>query len=139
MITVGNYDKVPGSFSQDLAHILRAMLTVKAKHRPDCKTLLQMPCIVKRINENHLQVLDDPEELNKEMLNTINIPKNLKFLSGTLPKPNYEPLKLRMMDKRNFLKTLQVGHHLLTTNQSPRDRDFKSHSLPRIKYLSIPK
>ena len=108
---------------------MQKLLTVDSRRRPDCTELLMMPCLLKRMNENHLQEIDD-DELNQEMLNTITIPKNLKFLSKTLPKPNYAPLRLRMIDRSNFLKTLynvEDNGSLLSID------DFKSHSLPRIK------
>ena len=84
------------------------LLQVNPKKRPDATKLLALPSIIKRMNDKHLQEIEN-EDLVPEMLNTIRIPKNLKFLSETLPKPNYEPMKLRMVDKGKFLKTLQTN------------------------------
>ena len=40
-------------------------------------------------------------------MRTICIPKNLNFLSETLHPANYDPLKLKVIEKGRFLKTLQ--------------------------------
>ena len=66
---------------------------------------MKLPSIVKRIDASHLKAVDT-EELIPEMLRTIKIPQNLKQLGDRLPKANYEPLKLTLMDKNNFLASL---------------------------------
>jgi NIMA (never in mitosis gene a)-related kinase 1/4/5 len=81
------------------------MLNVNPASRPDCQQLLQNPVMLKRMKDAHLQEIDD-NELKEEMLRTITIPKNLKFLSETLPKPNYEPLRLRVIEKHRFMNTI---------------------------------
>ena len=40
------------------------------------------------------------------LLNTIRIPKNIHYLTDRLPKPNYQPLKTRNIDKQRFIRTL---------------------------------
>ena len=60
----------------------------------------------------------DTEELVPEMLRTIKMPSNLKKLGESLPKSNYEPLKLMSVDKTNFIQDLEKGRvknkHLLS-------------------------
>ena len=63
-----------------------------------------MPAIVKRIDDKYLIEVDETGML--EMLNTIKIPKNLHYLTERLPNPNYEPLKLKKVDKNRFMQTL---------------------------------
>ena len=58
------------------------------------------------------------------MLKTIRIPQNLKHLGEALPKPNYEPVKLMTMEKKNFLEVLE---------RSRRLQDKQAHSLINLK------
>lgn len=60
-----------------------------------------MPVIIKRMNDSLLTEVD--EGIQRNLLNTIKIPKNLHYLTDKLPKPNYEPLKTKTIDKRKFL------------------------------------
>jgi len=39
-------------------------------------------------------------------MKTIIIPKDLHYLTDRLPEPNYEPLRLKQIDKYKFLQTL---------------------------------
>jgi len=52
------------------------------------------------MNENLLFEVDEGINI---LLNTIRIPKNMHYLTDRLPKPNYQPLKLRKIDKQRFL------------------------------------
>lgn len=103
------------------------MLTVSTKLRPDSNKLLQLPSILNRINLDHLKFVND-EELNQQMLSTIKIPKNLKYLSETLPEPNYQPPIFRTIEKGHFLHTIQ------STNPSST-KELKSHSLPKMNQI----
>ena len=67
--------------------------------------MLQLPAIVKRMDDKHLNEVDD-EERNELLLNTIRVPKNLHFLTERLPKANYTPLRTKKIDKHRFLQTL---------------------------------
>lgn len=53
------------------------------------------------------------------LLNTIKIPKNLHYLTDRLPKPNYEPLKARKVDKRKFLQTLAGYRDVPSAAETP--------------------
>lgn len=59
-----------------------------------------------RIQESHMSVLDT-EENKQEFLKTILVPDNLKKLKEHLPKPNYEPLKLKIEEKESFIERLE--------------------------------
>jgi NIMA (never in mitosis gene a)-related kinase len=49
------------------------------------------------------KILNSVDEPNPEFMKTIIIPKNLHYLTERLPEPNYQPLKLKKIDKHNFL------------------------------------
>ena len=55
------------------------------------------------MNDIHLTEID---EAMPNLLNTIKIPKNLHYLTDSLPKPNYAPLKTRRIEKAKFVQTL---------------------------------
>ena len=67
-----------------------------------------------------LQALDGSESI-PEMLKTIVIPQNLKLLSSSLPKANYEPLRLSNIDKASFMEQ----YH----NKQPKPRHAQSLAL----------
>ena len=52
-----------------------------------------MPAVEEHLNDN------DEEEMNKELLNTIKIPRNMKLLVGKLPKSQYEEDKMEERDE----------------------------------------
>ena len=45
-----------------------------------------MPGIIKRIDEKYCVEVEDMQNM---LLNTIRIPKNIHYLTDSLPKPNY--------------------------------------------------
>lgn len=61
-----------------------------------------------RIQESHLTTVD-ASDAKVEFLQTIRVPENFKQLKDSLPKPNYEPLKLKMEVKDSFLHQLDAN------------------------------
>jgi len=100
----GYYPRIPTHYSQDLSNVIRALLQVSPHLRPGCDKMLQLPAMLKRIEDKHLTELD--ENFQNSLLNTIRIPKNIHFLTDRLPKANYNPMKLRNVDRNKFLQTL---------------------------------
>ena len=88
----GVYNKIPEKFSNDLFTVVQFLLQVNPDNRPSCEQILNHPIIVNRIeffkSVNNNEICEQEEE--KNLLNTIHMPKNLLFLSDKLPKPNYE-------------------------------------------------
>ncbi len=64
---------------------------------------MQLPSVIKRLEERHLMEVD---EGNPIFLNTIKFPKNLHYLTERLPAPNYEPLKIKKVEKSKFVQTV---------------------------------
>jgi NIMA (never in mitosis gene a)-related kinase len=77
---------------------------------------------MKHMDSSHFIQVD---ETNPEMLQTIRIPKNLHFLIEKLPKPNYHPMKIIKLDRKNFFNTIGGG-----VDSSPNV--LKSTKLPQI-------
>ena len=86
-VTKGQYNKIPNQFSSDLSNIIQLLLQVDPDKRPSCDLLLKNNIIQKRIQffKNYCEDLSEDQAL----LKTIVIPKNLMFLGGNLPGPNY--------------------------------------------------
>jgi hypothetical protein len=40
------------------------------------------------------------------LLQTIKFPKKFHYLTAMLPKPNYNPLKVKLIDKYKYIQTL---------------------------------
>lgn len=109
----GYYPRIPTHYSQDLSNVIRALLQVSPHLRPSCDKILQLPAIIKRMEERHLTEAEDA--MQNALLNTIRIPKNLHFLTERLPKANYALLKTKKVDKHKFLQTL-AGYKDLSSN-----------------------
>uniref|UniRef100_A0A7S3P0T9 non-specific serine/threonine protein kinase n=1 Tax=Euplotes crassus TaxID=5936 RepID=A0A7S3P0T9_EUPCR len=88
----GKHPKISNNYSRDLSSIISTLLNVKPSERPSCEQILHMPAV-----EEHLTNEDD-SDMNKELLNTIKIPRNMKLLQGKLPKSQYEDDKIEEMD-----------------------------------------
>eukprot|EP00825_Cyclidium_porcatum_P029058 TRINITY_DN3113_c0_g1_i4.p1 TRINITY_DN3113_c0_g1~~TRINITY_DN3113_c0_g1_i4.p1 ORF type:complete len:631 (+),score=127.44 TRINITY_DN3113_c0_g1_i4:119-2011(+) len=130
----GYYPKIPPQFSQDLANVIRALLQVAPHLRPSCDKILQLPAVQKRLNESLLVEVDEQQSF---LLNTIRIPKNLHYLTDRLPKPNYQPLKLRKIDKHQFLQTLACYRELSQIPQGIEEQQSQTGSsivLPKIQH-----
>jgi len=91
-VCAGKFPKIPNDFSRDLATIISTLLKVKPSERPSCEQILHMPAV-----EEHLTV-EDENDMNIELLNTIKIPRNMRLLQGKLPKANYEEDKIEERD-----------------------------------------
>lgn len=86
----GLYPRIPFAYSADLSNIIRCMLQVLPDCRPATDKLLALSSVLKWSGES-----TEKEEGEIHMMSTIKIPKNLTFLTGQLPKPQYEDQKSR--------------------------------------------
>lgn len=127
----GYYPKVPGHFSQDLNSIIRALLQITPHLRPNCDKILQYPSVLKRIEERHLFEVD--EEI-PQLLNTIKFPKNLHYLTDRLPAPNYNPVKIRKVDKMKYMQTMGAKISNVDEESMNNESSFskKNSDLPKI-------
>lgn len=96
-VLAGKFPKLPSEYSRDLTTLVATLLKVKPSERPSCEQILHMPVV-----EEHL-TMDDDNEINQELLNTIKIPRNIYLLKGKLPRSQYEDEKLEEMDNVDAL------------------------------------
>lgn len=73
----------------------------------------------------------DKDQPVPELLKTIRVPQNLKQLESALPKPNYEPLLLTHVDKKNFL--LELEKNLITRSVKSLGQASKPSGYARRK------
>jgi len=84
----GIFDPIPSVYSSELEHFISMCLQVSASARPSCDQLLNTPLVQKKGLEL-LKDLNDASPRLPELLETIRIPKNIRWLSKQLPKPKY--------------------------------------------------
>ena len=125
----GYYPKVPGHYSQDLNSIIRALLQVTPHLRPSCEKILQFPSILKRIEERHLLEVDEDIPM---LLNTIKFPKNLHYLTERLPGPNYNPVRVRKIDKMKYMQTMGAKINAVEDDSIENSFSKKNIDLPKI-------
>lgn len=64
--------------------MIKSLLQVAPTQRPSSQNILEMPIVLKHMNDSDLEFMQP-----SELLNTIKIPKNLIMLANQFPKPNY--------------------------------------------------
>lgn len=99
----GYYPNIPSHYSKDLSNVIRSMLNVNPKKRPNCDDLASSSIISSKIDDLFNCDMDPYEN---ELLETIKCPKNIESLSkNRLPQPTYESpkkVKVRIAEKINL-------------------------------------
>jgi len=134
-IIKGKY-KITDKYSKELNEILKLLLNVEQKERPSCDELLKNNIIKNKIEffEENKKFNDDiNNNEDKELLKTIKISKNLLFLSGRLPKANYNNEK---ENEINNLKTID-NNKLLIKSITSINEEKKNYILPSIKLNNL--
>ena len=133
-IIKGKYNKIPEKYSKELNEILKLLFNVNPKERPSCDELLKNSIIKNKIEffeENNKFNDDINNNEESELLKTIKISKNLLFLSGRLPKANYNN-----ENEANNIKTLN-NNKLLIKSITSINEEKKDYILPTIKLKNI--
>ena len=133
-IIKGKYNKIPEKYSKELNEILKSLFNVNPKERPSCDELLKNSIIKNKIEffeENNKFNDDINNNEESELLKTIKISKNLLFLSGRLPKANYNN-----ENEANNIKTLD-NNKLLIKSITSINEEKKDYILPTIKLKNI--
>ena len=146
----GYYPDISNKYSKDLSEILKLMIQIEVGARPCCDELLSMPIIKKRIdffnnknNQNEIKDKNNDSIINKELLKTIRVPKNISNLSRNLPKPNYisnsfdldiidsnkkkkDSITNKLSNKIEFLNYKNGGNILLNNNSNKNINNKRS-------------
>ena len=134
-IIKGKY-KTNDKYSKELNEILKLLLNLDPKERPSCDELLKNSIIKNKIEffEENKKFNDDiNNNEDKELLKTIKISKNLLFLSGKLPKANYNNEK---ENEINNIKTME-NNKLLIKSITSINEEKKDYILPSIKLKNL--
>ena len=93
-ILKGNLPKIPEHFSNDIWTMLKLMIQVSPKKRPNAEQLMEHPIFKKRSQKYYPEFEDEEYDTaykgQSHLLKTIRIPKNIMHLSSRLPKKNYD-------------------------------------------------
>ena len=117
----GNYPKISDKYSNDLSLIVNLLIRVDPNARPSCEQILKLNVIQKRIEYFKTFGGDDVTE-DQALLQTINIPKNLLFLSDKLPQPNYDG-----NSKKNYNSFSHSGKQLLLEKEEKMRKNNTVH------------
>jgi serine/threonine protein kinase len=88
----GYFSPMDRGFSADLVDLVRMCLSQDPNHRPSIDEIMRMPCIVRRLNSG-LRVSPADAKVDKPLIGTIRVPRDLKLLSHKLPTAAYSPMK----------------------------------------------
>lgn len=100
-ICKGSFLRIPAHFSNDIWQIVQAMLNVEPSKRPSCGQLIESNLFqyyadklagLEMVDDNFIKTIETGKlaSTTSTLLNTIYVPKDLKQLSGFLPKRNYD-------------------------------------------------
>ena len=92
-IKKGQYDPIPKVYSADLSIIIKELLQVNPKSRPDCDSLIYNPIVMRRCVGTNILNEQIKRPTQQELLNTIKLPKNLQNLIENLPKSKFNDKK----------------------------------------------
>jgi len=120
----GQYKSIGKNYSEDMNEIIKYLLKVNPKDRPNCDEILKHPIIKKRLEFFQAQAgeTDNFEDMDEGvLLKTIRIPNNIIFLGEKLPEKNYEKAKSH---------SKAMGKQILNKIKN------QNSSLPNIKILN---
>ena len=131
-VTKGKYGKITNRYSSDLAEIVKFLLKVNPKDRPNCGQILKHPLVVKRIEFFKEQEgfkddnFDDMDE--GKLLKTLRITKNMLFLSEQLPNANYSS-KNKMKFSNNNTSKSNTNKMNIKVNESGTNKNITKNEL----------
>ena len=88
-IMAGKYPRIAGTYSLDLANLIRSCLQVQPHQRPDCDKILNMTSIHKRVIQFYPESVPS-NQYDNILLRTIRVPKNLMYVTAQLPGSTYD-------------------------------------------------
>lgn len=127
----GVFDRIPKIYSEELQYAIAECLKVQASFRPNCNDILKMNSVVRYCEKFNLE----NKKFKGSLLETINLPKNLRQLKEILPKANYEKkysekiihntrkieLNERKKSENMDLKNLYIKETLINQNNNEQN------------------
>ena len=140
----GQYGKISDRYSDDIKEIIKLLLKVNPKERPNCTQILNHDIIKKRLDFFQVQSgFDDELDTNDEgvLLKTIKVPKNIIFLTEKLPVANYDDNNnehnnkyIKNNNKEEDKKDNDINETKEEIKNTKKENTFPSNILPNIKF-----
>ena len=140
----GQYGKISDRYSDDIKEIIKLLLKVNPKERPNCTQILNHDIIKKRLDffqvqsgfEDELDTIDEGV-----LLKTIKVPKNIIFLTEKLPVANYDDNNnehnnkyIKNNNKEEDKKDNDINETKEEIKNTKKENTFPSNILPNIKF-----
>ena len=140
----GQYGKISDRYSDDIKEIIKLLLKVNPKERPNCTQILNHDIIKKRLDffqvqsgfEDELDTIDEGV-----LLKTIKVPKNIIFLTEKLPVANYDDNNnehnnkyIKNNNKEEDKKENDINETKEEIKNTKKENTFPSNILPNIKF-----
>ena len=140
----GEYGKISDRYSDDIKEIIKLLLKVNPKERPNCTQILNHDIIKKRLDFFQVQSgFEDELDTNDEgvLLKTIKVPKNIIFLTEKLPVANYDDNNnehnnkyIKNNNKEEDKKDNDINETKEEIKNTKKENTFPSNILPNIKF-----
>ena len=140
----GQYGKISDRYSDDIKEIIKLLLKVNPKERPNCTQILNHDIIKKRLDFFQVQSgFEDELDTNDEgvLLKTIKVPKNIIFLTEKLPVANYDDNNnehnnkyIKNNNKEEDKKENDINETKEEIKNAKKENTFPSNILPNIKF-----
>ncbi|CAI2360523.1 unnamed protein product [Moneuplotes crassus] len=121
----GKYANIPAIYSSDLKRIISLMMQLKPNKRPTADEILNSKIVKDKIDELYIEESETSSNIDKNLLETILIPEEMKNIQSSLPKSNYSSSKVDFIEK--FLNGQLVGK-IPNTKTTPEDSSRKVKS-----------
>ena len=131
----GQYGKINGKYSDDIAEIVKLLLKVNPNERPNCDQILKNKKVMDRIDffkdregfkDEDFDNMDD-----NKLLKTLRLTKNMGFLSEQLPCPNYEKHKNQKLNEykfKNKISKSKINISLPNISNTSHSRDLNEEN-----------
>ena len=135
----GEYGKISERYSDDIKKVIKLLLKVNPKERPNCTQILNNYLIKKRLEFFQAQSgFEDDLDTNDEavLLKTIRIPKNIIFLTEKLPGAKYDKdnnksnKRITNDENKNDINKDNINKEL----NKKKKFTFPNNLLPNIKF-----
>lgn len=142
-VCTGKIQRIPKSYSVDLWTIVKQMLHVNPKLRPDCNKILESQIIQakeKQYLKKAILNFQSQSQTHSELLKTIIFPKNLSQMKGRLPEPQYNT---EIMSEQPALseKPLAMKQNAQLSSQQTKDSSggpaSQSHAPQHVKQRTL--
>ena len=90
-IIKGVYSPISNHYSKDLSNVIKEMLKLEPRYRPTCDELLKSSEVMNRMKEVNTGREEDFKNEKAQLIQTIKLPKNLKYMK--LPQKRYHKKK----------------------------------------------